>query len=282
MTNLDARAGTPTWIRPTAAQIAPISRHTSTDADTCRRHVADDAARRRRHRRQRPCRRQRRGLRRKVRAGRRGRHHRRAGRRRRHRRRHGQARHHHGRRPAARGHHPGRIGEGALSSAGLQTGAHDVLAPAADTQIADGSQIALERGRLLSLTINGQRARRLDHRRHRRTRPWSSSARTRPHFELSADRSRRDPARRPGRDGQRAAHRLAVGGRRRRHPGADRCRHRRRCARRPGHHPGRRPTRSTPALTDAVTDGLQITVTQVAVTTVTEHRRVRADRPAGR
>jgi resuscitation-promoting factor RpfB len=45
---------------------------------------------------------------------------------------------------------------GALSSAGLQTGDHDVLAPAADTQISDGSQIALERGKLLTLTINGQ------------------------------------------------------------------------------------------------------------------------------
>jgi len=46
--------------------------------------------------------------------------------------------------------------QGALSSAGLQTGAHDVLAPAADTQIADGAQIALERARPLTLTINGQ------------------------------------------------------------------------------------------------------------------------------
>jgi len=45
---------------------------------------------------------------------------------------------------------------GALSAAGLQTGSHDVIAPAADTQISDGSQIALERGRLLTLTINGQ------------------------------------------------------------------------------------------------------------------------------
>jgi uncharacterized protein YabE (DUF348 family) len=45
--------------------------------------------------------------------------------------------------------------QGALSSAGLQTGDHDVLAPAADTQISDGSQIALERGRLLTLTVNG-------------------------------------------------------------------------------------------------------------------------------
>jgi uncharacterized protein YabE (DUF348 family) len=46
--------------------------------------------------------------------------------------------------------------EGALSAAGLQPGEHDVVAPAADTQISDGSQIALERGRLLTLTINGQ------------------------------------------------------------------------------------------------------------------------------
>ncbi|HEY4991493.1 MAG TPA: ubiquitin-like domain-containing protein, partial [Nakamurella sp.] len=46
--------------------------------------------------------------------------------------------------------------DGALASAGLQPGEHDVLAPAGDTQIADGAQIALERGRLLTLTLNGQ------------------------------------------------------------------------------------------------------------------------------
>jgi uncharacterized protein YabE (DUF348 family) len=46
--------------------------------------------------------------------------------------------------------------EGALSSAGLQAGEHDVVAPAPDAQISDGAQIAVERGRLLSLTINGQ------------------------------------------------------------------------------------------------------------------------------
>lgn len=46
--------------------------------------------------------------------------------------------------------------QGALSAAGLQTRAHDVIAPAADSQISDGSQIALERARLLTLTINGQ------------------------------------------------------------------------------------------------------------------------------
>lgn len=46
--------------------------------------------------------------------------------------------------------------DGALSSAGLQAGEHDVLAPAAGTDITDGAQIALEHGRLLTLTINGQ------------------------------------------------------------------------------------------------------------------------------
>ncbi len=44
---------------------------------------------------------------------------------------------------------------GALSSAGLVAGEHDVLAPAADTAISDGSHIALERGRQLTVTING-------------------------------------------------------------------------------------------------------------------------------
>ncbi len=46
--------------------------------------------------------------------------------------------------------------DGALSSAGLEAGAHDVLAPAAGTDISDGAQIALEHGRLLTLTINGE------------------------------------------------------------------------------------------------------------------------------
>ena len=46
--------------------------------------------------------------------------------------------------------------DGALSSAGLQAGEHDVLAPAAGTDITDGAQIALEHGRLLTLTIDGQ------------------------------------------------------------------------------------------------------------------------------
>jgi uncharacterized protein YabE (DUF348 family) len=46
--------------------------------------------------------------------------------------------------------------QGALSAAGLHAGAYDLLAPAANTAISDGSQIVLERARLLSLTINGQ------------------------------------------------------------------------------------------------------------------------------
>lgn len=45
---------------------------------------------------------------------------------------------------------------GALSSAGLQAGTHDVLAPAADAPIADGATIALERAKPLSLTIDGK------------------------------------------------------------------------------------------------------------------------------
>jgi len=45
--------------------------------------------------------------------------------------------------------------DGALSSAGLSAGDHDVLAPAADSPISDGSTIALERGRQLTLTVNG-------------------------------------------------------------------------------------------------------------------------------
>ncbi len=45
---------------------------------------------------------------------------------------------------------------GALSSAGLQAGTHDVLAPAADAPIADGAVIALERAKPLRLTIDGK------------------------------------------------------------------------------------------------------------------------------
>jgi len=46
---------------------------------------------------------------------------------------------------------------GALDAAGLTVSEHDTLAPAADAGISDGTQIALQRGRLLTLTIDGQR-----------------------------------------------------------------------------------------------------------------------------
>jgi uncharacterized protein YabE (DUF348 family) len=44
---------------------------------------------------------------------------------------------------------------GALESAGLSVGEHDVLAPTADSSISDGSAITLNRGRLLTVTIDG-------------------------------------------------------------------------------------------------------------------------------
>ena len=46
--------------------------------------------------------------------------------------------------------------EGALDSAGLTVSEHDTVAPAIDTAISEGSQIVVERGRLLTLTIDGQ------------------------------------------------------------------------------------------------------------------------------
>ena len=46
--------------------------------------------------------------------------------------------------------------EGALDSADITINEHDTVAPAVDTAISDGSQIVVERGRLLTLTIDGQ------------------------------------------------------------------------------------------------------------------------------
>jgi len=46
--------------------------------------------------------------------------------------------------------------DGALNAAGLTVTEHDTLAPAAAAEITDGSQIVLQRGRLLTLTIDGQ------------------------------------------------------------------------------------------------------------------------------
>ena len=82
--------------------------------------------------------------------------------------------------------------DGALSSAGLQAGEHDVLAPAAGTDITDGAQIALEHGRLLTLTIDGQQrqvwttAKTVDE-------ALSQLGQDPNAFQLSADRSRAIP-----------------------------------------------------------------------------------------
>jgi uncharacterized protein YabE (DUF348 family) len=158
--------------------------------------------------------------------------------------------------------------EGALSSAGLQAGDHDILAPAAGTQIEDGSQIALERGRLLSLTINGAERD-----------VWTTAdtvndalmqlGQDPSALDLSADRSREIPL-----DGLAvtanalrtvslsvaggAASSVQTGALTVADVLADQ-------------NVVLAPTDTvTPALTDAVTDGLQIVVTSVAVTTSTE------------
>ena len=44
-----------------------------------------------------------------------------------------------------------------LTAAGLTAGAHDLLAPAADSAIGDGDHVALRRGRLLSLVVDGHK-----------------------------------------------------------------------------------------------------------------------------
>ncbi len=83
--------------------------------------------------------------------------------------------------------------DGALDSAGLTVSEHDVVAPGVDTAISDGSQIVIERGRLLTLTIDGK------------TREVWTTATTVEEalaelgqnpaaFQLSADRSRAIPA----------------------------------------------------------------------------------------
>ena len=45
---------------------------------------------------------------------------------------------------------------GALAAAGISPDSHDTLAPAINSSISDGSKIVLDRGRLLTLTIDGQ------------------------------------------------------------------------------------------------------------------------------
>jgi len=158
--------------------------------------------------------------------------------------------------------------QGALSSAGLQTSEHDVLAPAADTQIADGAQIALERARLLTLTINGQQrdiwttADTVDDALRQLGQDPST-------LELSADRSREIPL--TGltvtandlhtvslSDAGAAATTVQTGAL----TVAD-------LLAAQGITLGATDT-VTPDVTTAVTDGLQVTVTRIAVTTVTE------------
>ncbi len=46
--------------------------------------------------------------------------------------------------------------DGALDAAGVTVAEHDTLAPAADAEISDGSQIVVQRGRLLTLTVDGE------------------------------------------------------------------------------------------------------------------------------
>ena len=46
--------------------------------------------------------------------------------------------------------------DGALDAAGVTVAEHDTLAPAADAEINDGSQIIVQRGRLLTLTVDGE------------------------------------------------------------------------------------------------------------------------------
>ncbi|WP_154674295.1 ubiquitin-like domain-containing protein [Nakamurella lactea] len=82
--------------------------------------------------------------------------------------------------------------EGALAAAGVSVGQHDTLAPAGAAAVSDGSTIAVQRGRLLSVTVDG------------RTRKLWTTAKTVDqamaelglgvdNFRLSADRSRSIP-----------------------------------------------------------------------------------------
>jgi uncharacterized protein YabE (DUF348 family) len=49
--------------------------------------------------------------------------------------------------------------DGALSAAGVAVGAHDTLAPAGGSSISDGSRIVVQRGRLVTLTVDGAQRR---------------------------------------------------------------------------------------------------------------------------
>jgi uncharacterized protein YabE (DUF348 family) len=81
---------------------------------------------------------------------------------------------------------------GALHAAGVRLGKHDTLAPAAGTAIGDGSQIVVQRGRLVTVTIDGTprqfwtTARTVDA-------ALAQIGRNAADFKLSADRSRPIP-----------------------------------------------------------------------------------------
>ena len=55
-----------------------------------------------------------------------------------------------------------------LGAEGIVLGAHDVVAPAPDTSLADGTRIAVQYGRQVRLTVDGKAPGVLDHRDHRR------------------------------------------------------------------------------------------------------------------
>ena len=82
--------------------------------------------------------------------------------------------------------------DGALQAAGLSVNSHDSLAPAGAVSIADGSQIALNRGRLFTVTIDGRQqqvwttARTVDE-------ALAELGRNPADFQLSANRSRAIP-----------------------------------------------------------------------------------------
>ncbi|RIJ77377.1 DUF348 domain-containing protein [Nakamurella silvestris] len=81
---------------------------------------------------------------------------------------------------------------GALEAAGLSVSAHDSLAPLADESISDGSQISLNRGRQLTLTVDGKQiqiwttARTVDE-------AMAELGRNPSDYQLSANRSRSIP-----------------------------------------------------------------------------------------
>jgi resuscitation-promoting factor RpfB len=81
---------------------------------------------------------------------------------------------------------------GALDAAGLTVSEHDSLAPGADDPISDGSQIALQRGRLLTLTVDGQ-TRQVWTTATTVERALADLGQNPSAFKLSADRSRAIP-----------------------------------------------------------------------------------------